>query len=78
MSSYTNTKRNSNPSKASALTPPGIDPVTKETQIKVDGFGQVIALLEVADPSFRESLIKRIAAKDPHLAQQIRTKLDQN
>lgn len=78
MSAYTDTKRNSNPSKVSSSTPLGIDPVTKEAQIKVDGFGQVIALLEVADPSFRESLIKRIAAKDPHLARQIRTKLAQN
>lgn len=75
MSSYTDLTNNKN--KASK-TPVGIDPITKETQIKVDGFGQVIALLEVADPSFRESLIDRIAAKDPHLARQIRSSLGMN
>jgi hypothetical protein len=50
----------------------------KDAPIKVDGFGQVIALLEVADASFRESLINRIAAKDPQLARQIRATLSRN
>jgi hypothetical protein len=46
-----------------------------EAAIPVDGFGQVISLLQVADPAFRESLIGRIAAKDPVLARQIRAAL---
>jgi hypothetical protein len=58
--------------------PTGSAPTGKDAPIKVDGFGQVIALLEVADESFRESLINRIAAKDPHLARQIRATLAQN
>jgi len=68
----------------SSFTNPKTAPQTTETQnpkdapIKVDGFGQVIALLEVADASFRESLINRIAAKDPHLARQIRATLARN
>lgn len=44
----------------------GADP--KEQQIKVDGFEQVLAMLKVADPEFRESLIRRLAARDRELA----------
>ncbi len=75
MSSFTDTKRTPNTRQEAANSPaaaPG------EAQIKVDGFGQVIALLEVADASFRESLINRIAAKDPSLARQIRATLSRN
>jgi len=70
MSSFTDPKnaRTPNPTSADA----------KEAPVKVDGFGQVIALLEVADASFRESLINRIAAKDPQLARQIRATLARN
>lgn len=50
----------------------------KEKAIPVDGFGQVIALLQVADAAFRESLIKRIAERDPSLARQIRATLARN
>lgn len=50
----------------------------KEAAIPVDGFGQVISLLQVADAAFRESLIGRIAAKDPVLARQIRAALARN
>lgn len=71
MSSFTDLKRNSQPN-----TSPESE--GKEGQIKVDGYGQVIALLEVADPSFRESLLNRIAAKDPSLARQIRATLARN
>ncbi|MBC7385540.1 MAG: hypothetical protein H7301_05160 [Cryobacterium sp.] len=81
MSSYSDSYRNAKNTQskpATSQTPVGIDPVTKEAQIKVDGFGQVIALLEVADPSFRDSLINRIAAKDPQLARQIRSTLGMN
>jgi hypothetical protein len=72
MSSFTDPKNNRTPTNAA-------EPATgKDAPIKVDGFGQVIALLEVADASFRESLINRIAAKDPHLARQIRATLSRN
>jgi hypothetical protein len=69
MSSFTDPKN--------ARTPIPTD-AAKEAPVKVDGFGQVIALLEVADASFRESLINRIAAKDPQLARQIRATLARN
>lgn len=72
MSSYTDTKNTPRTTNATET----VDP--KEAPIKVDGFGQVIALLEVADSSFRESLINRIAAKDPQLARQIRATLSRN
>jgi hypothetical protein len=62
----------------STMNPSAENAGEKEAQIKVDGFGQVIALLEVADASFRESLINRIAAKDPQLARQIRATLARN
>jgi hypothetical protein len=40
--------------------------------IPIDGFAQVVAMLEVADPAFRESLLRRIAQRDPRLAEQLR------
>ena len=46
--------------------------------LKVDGFGQVLELLQVADSSFRESLLKRLALKDPALARSLRQKLAQS
>ncbi len=41
----------------------------------VDGFAQVLEMLEMADPAFRESILKRLAAKDPQLAAQLKTRL---
>lgn len=72
MSSFTDPKHARNPN------PTAPESAAKEAPVKVDGFGQVIALLEVADASFRESLINRIAAKDPQLARQIRATLARN
>lgn len=75
MSSFTDTKNNPNNLRTAAA---GETTNAKDAPIKVDGFGQVIALLEVADASFRESLLNRIAAKDPQLARQIRATLARN
>lgn len=75
MSAFTELKSSR---QSNSQSPTGSAPTGKDAPIKVDGFGQVIALLEVADESFRESLINRIAAKDPHLARQIRATLNQN
>ena len=47
----------------------------EETPIKVDGFGQVIQLLQVADAAFRDSLLKRLTARDPELARQLKAYL---
>ncbi|MBC7397294.1 MAG: hypothetical protein H7333_07605 [Bdellovibrionales bacterium] len=43
-----------------------------ETGVKIDGLQQVIELLKHADPSFRESLLKRLTSRDPKLAQSLR------
>ena len=50
----------------------------EEEKIRVDGFGQVLALLRVADPAFRESLLKRLAARDPELARNLIRNLGKN
>ncbi|HTL12205.1 MAG TPA: hypothetical protein VL588_06945 [Bdellovibrionota bacterium] len=43
--------------------------------MKVDGFKQVLEMLQIADPQFRESLLKRLASRDPRLAQSLRLAL---
>ena len=48
-----------------------------EQPIKMDGFGQVIQMLQVADQAFRDSLLKRLSARDPELARQIKAYLSQ-
>ena len=39
-----------------------------EQGVKINGLEQVIELLKFADPAFRESLLKRMAQRDPQLA----------
>jgi len=57
-------------------TPAGKDvPASTEAPIKVDGFGQVIQLLQVADREFRESLLRRLTARDPELGRQLKAYL---
>jgi hypothetical protein len=46
-----------------------------EAPIKVNGFAQVLAMLQVADEEFRESLLKRLAQRDPALARSLRNDL---
>jgi hypothetical protein len=46
-----------------------------ETPLRVDGFAQVLDMLRIADPSFRESLLKRLSDRDPALAQTLRKDL---
>lgn len=46
-----------------------------ETQIPVDGFQQVLEMLKIADPEFRDSLLRRLAARDRQLAQDLRRDL---
>jgi hypothetical protein len=46
-----------------------------EPQVAVDGFGQILEMLRVADPQFRESLLKRLAARDRQLAADLRSNL---
>ena len=42
-----------------------------EEGIKINGLEQVIQMLKHADPAFRDSLIKRLTARDPKLAQNL-------
>jgi hypothetical protein len=46
-----------------------------ETPIPVDGFQQVLEMLQIADPAFRESLLRRLAARDRDLARSLRESL---
>jgi hypothetical protein len=46
-----------------------------EPQVAVDGFGQILEMLKIADPQFRESLLRRIAARDRQLAADLRSNL---
>lgn len=39
-----------------------------EAPIKVNGFQQVLAMLRIADDEFRNSLLRRLAARDRELA----------
>lgn len=48
----------------------------EEEGIKVDGFGQVLDLLKVADPAFRESLLRRLARQNPDLVLNLRRQLN--
>lgn len=46
--------------------------VETEKPIPINGFQQVVDLLRVADPAFRESLLRRLAARDQSLANSLR------
>lgn len=47
----------------------------EQEAIRVDGFAQIVAMLQVADPEFRESLLRRLALRDPSLADNLRRTL---
>lgn len=61
-----NQAQNANPAK------PG------EEQIRVNGYAQVLEMLQIADPDFRESLLRRLAQRDPALARSLRQHLMEN
>ncbi len=46
--------------------------------IRVDGYAQIVAMLQVADADFRDSLLRRIAVRDPQLADNLRRNLRSN
>lgn len=46
-----------------------------EGQIAVNGYSQVLEMLRIADPAFRESLLRRLAARDSELAYNLRRSL---
>jgi hypothetical protein len=47
------------------------EPTPPEEGIKINGLEQVVQMLRHADPAFRQSMLKRIHARNPQLAQQI-------
>lgn len=46
-----------------------------EEMIRVDGRGQVLDMLRVADPEFREIILRGIEKRDPRLARELRRQL---
>jgi hypothetical protein len=49
----------------------------RESQgIPINGFQQIVDMLKVADPQFRESLLRRLAARDPALVNSLRRDLE--
>ena len=52
-------------------------PAPKEEElIPVNGFAQVVALLQHAEPEFRDSLLRRIGVRDKKLAHALKVELD--
>jgi len=53
------------------------DPRPGEQQgIPINGFQQIVDMLKVADPQFRESLLRRLAIRDLGLANSLRRDLE--
>ena len=48
---------------------------SEDNSVRINGFQQVLEMLRVADPSFRESLLRRIANTDPRMAKMLRGQL---
>jgi hypothetical protein len=62
--------------------PKAKDPNAAETPgelppVQINGFQQVLDMLRIADPAFRESLLRRLAGRDPRLADSLRRDLRQ-
>lgn len=47
----------------------------EENSVRINGFQQVLEMLRVADPTFRESLLRRMANTDPRMARMLRAQL---
>jgi hypothetical protein len=72
----TNTSANPSPSsRAAASTQGTANDLAAADPIPIDGFRQIVEMLRIADPSFRESLLRRLAAKDANLARSLRQDL---
>ena len=71
-SNYKGPKATLNPETAAA---PGTAAHPAEAPIPVDGFKQVLEMLRIADPAFRESLLRRLAQRDARLARDLRADL---
>ncbi len=56
-------------------TPTPAQEVNDEEKIPIDGFRQIVEMLKVADPAFRDSLLKRLATRDSSLAASLKRDL---
>jgi hypothetical protein len=56
-------------------TPNPAQEVNEEEKIPIDGFRQIVEMLKVADPAFRDSLLKRLATRDSSLAASLKRDL---
>lgn len=57
------------------VTPTATTATAAAAPIPIDGFRQIVEMLRVADPKFRESLLRRLAAKDQELVRSLRQDL---
>ena len=78
MATYRNipTKSPKAPMNIGPIEPHSTNP--EEKPVAVNGYQQVIEMLEAADPAFRESLLKRLAQRDPELGRSLRSHFSQN
>jgi hypothetical protein len=72
MNTYTRKTGKVTPNEIPAMEPQE----NEEEKIAVNGYEQVLAMLKVADPEFRESLLRRLAIKDKKLVLSLRSKLN--
>lgn len=68
--------RNPSPAQNLASQPDGPTAANNdENKVRINGFQQVLEMLRVADPQFRESLLRRMANTDPRMAKMLRAQL---
>lgn len=80
----------SNPRRPAAPVPPQAASAQRQTTplapsqdgeaqgMSVDGFGQVLSMLQFADEAFRNSILRRIAQRDRNLALRLHRALNEN
>ena len=50
----------------------------EQNGVRVNGYNQILEMLQFADPTFRESLLRRLANQDPQLAKNLRQALSKH
>ena len=64
------------PARETHATPEPGNPAPED--VRVNGYAQVLDMLRIADPQFRDSILRRIALRDPVLARNLRAELIEN
>jgi len=72
MAVYRNTSVNAQQARVNSAVPQDNKKTGEEKQVAVNGYQQVVEMLQAADPAFRQSLLARIARRDPELARRLR------